>query len=448
MTSMRRAAADAIADNLRSAAFARAYTLTALTAAFLTTAVHNVNGIVTLAAIVAGLAAVGTAILFVRRDELSLIGFAPTSLALLIVWALASVAWSLDGAQARTIAAWLSLAGWAVVAITIAHVRDTLQIARAMGDVLRWILTASLAVEVLSGIVFDVPFPTIGVEGLIAFGGPVQGLFASRNLLGFVAVLALIAFVIEWRARAVERHIAVYSIALAALLVVLSGSPTALVLVVMLLLAELALAFARRTPRERRRRANIVIASLSTAGFVAALLLHRQIIDFFAARSGFAARADLWSAVISWVRHRPINGWGLFGTWEGEPFPTNIINLSLDVPNASALDTYLDVLLQLGWVGLLLFCAFCAIALVRAWLAAADRRSVVYAWLPLTLVALLVESVFESYTFSDLGWMLLVLCAVRAGRERSWRTRMDPTAPIPPAVGGPAAPQDRRGSAR
>ncbi len=446
MTSMRRAAAAAIADLLRSAAFARAFTLTALSAAFLTPAIHSVNGIVTLSSIVAGLAAVGIAILLLRRDELSFVGFAPTSLALFVLWALASLAWTLDGAQGRTIAAWLSLAGWAVVAITIAHVRDTLQIARAMGDVLRWLLTVSLVVEILSGIILDVPFPTLGVEGLISFGGPVQGLFGSRNLLGFVAVLALITFVVEWRARAVPRHVAVYSLAIASVLVVLSGSPTALVLVVMLLFAELALAIARRTPRDRRRRVDIAVASLTAFGFVAALAMHRPIIDFFSARSGFASRAELWSETISWVRHRPINGWGLFGTWEDQPFPTNIINNTLGVPNASALNAYLDVVLQLGWVGLLLFAAFSTIALARAWLAAADRRSVVYAWLPLTLVALLVESAFESYTFSDLGWMLLVVCAVRAGRERSWRTRIDPTAPIPPPSAAPASPQDRRGS--
>ena len=56
MTSARGAALTALADLLRSAAFARAYTLTALAAAFLTTAVHSVNGPVTLATIVAGLA--------------------------------------------------------------------------------------------------------------------------------------------------------------------------------------------------------------------------------------------------------------------------------------------------------------------------------------------------------------------------------------------------------
>jgi hypothetical protein len=92
------------------------------------------------------------------------------------------------------------------------------------------------------------------------------------------------------------------------------------------------------------------------------------------------------------------------------------------------------VLLQAGWAGLLLFLAFTGVALVRAWLDASQRRSVVYAWTPLILVALLVDSLFESFTLSGFGWFLLVLCAVRAGQSRSWRERMDP--PMPPGRSG------------
>jgi len=441
---MRRAARSALADLLRSAPFARAYTLAALTLGFLAGSIQRVNGLVTVTTIIGGLAVIGIAILAARRDELSLIGFAPTSLFLFLVWSIVSLAWALDGAYARTMAAWLALVGWAAIAVTIAHVRDTLQVARAVGDVLRWLLAASLAIEVFSGIIFDAPLEALGVKGLIAYGGPIQGLFGSRNMLGFVAVLALITFVIEWRARAVARRVAVYSLILAGLLVVLSGSPTALVTIVVVVVAELALSYARRTPHARRRGVDAVIGGATLVGIALTLVMHRQIAAFFASRSGFGTRTQLWQETIEWIGRRPVTGWSLFGTWHNEPFPTNVINLALSSPNFSGLNAYLDVLLQLGWVGLLLFALLGGVALVRAWLAAADRRSVVHAWLPLTLVALLVTSVFESYALTGIGWMLLVMCAVRAGRERSWRLSIDPRAPEPP----PARPQGGNRSAR
>jgi exopolysaccharide production protein ExoQ len=40
---------------------------------------------------------------------------------------------------------------------------------------------------------------------------------------------------------------------------------------------------------------------------------------------------------------------------------------------------------------------------------------------------------FESFTLFGFGWLLLVLCAVRAGQSRSWRERIDVRA------GGPGA---------
>ena len=64
----------------------------------------------------------------------------------------------------------------------------------------------------------------------------------------------------------------------------------------------------------------------------------------------------------------------------------------------------------------MLFVALAGIALVRSWLDASERRSVIYAWTPLILVALLIDSMFESFTLSGIGWLLLVLCAVRAGQ--------------------------------
>ena len=95
----------------------------------------------------------------------------------------------------------------------------------------------------------------------------------------------------------------------------------------------------------------------------------------------------------------------------------------------------------MGWVGLLLFAAMAGIALVRSWLVASERRSVLYAWTPLILIALLVDSMFESFTLSGFGWMMLALCVVMAGQSRSWRETMDAADDtLPPAWSGEGLP--------
>ena len=127
---------------------------------------------------------------------------------------------------------------------------------------------------------------------------------------------------------------------------------------------------------------------------------------------------------MTFLRFRPVQGWGWFGPWNPREFPFNAINFQLRATHATGLNAYFDVLLQVGWVGLVLFVVMAGIALVRSWLDASERRSVIYAWTPLILVALLVDSMFESFTLSGIGWLLLVILAVRAGHSRSWRERM------------------------
>ena len=142
------------------------------------------------------------------------------------------------------------------------------------------------------------------------------------------------------------------------------------------------------------------------------------------------------------MRFRPDPGLGLVRSVEPARVPVQRDQLpACGTSHATGLNAYFDVLLQLGWVGLVLFVVFAGIALVRSWLDASERRSVIYAWTPLILVALLVDSMFESFTLSGIGWLLLVLCAVRAGKSRSWRERMD-------GSGADAGPAARSGSAQ
>lgn len=417
---------------LSSAEFAQAYTLTALTATFAGFAIQRLTSGATLATIIALLAVIGLGVLYVRRIELTVLRLAPSSLVAFLILALLSVLWSTDGAD--TANGWIALFGYAVIAITIGHVRDTLQTVRAIGDTLRLLLSVSLAVELLSGVFFDMPFSFLGIQGNLADGGPIQGIFGTRNMLGFVAVIALITFVIEWRSRSVTRGVGVASIALAAMLALLSSSPSVVVLAAGVGVATVALSIVRHAPAERRGLAQWALGALVAIGGLAAFGLRHQIIRVLDAGSDFSTRADLWNQLLEFIAERPVLGWGWFGTWPADEFPFVYVNILLEDTHRSALNAYFDVLLQLGWVGLILFLVLGGVALVRSWLVASVRRSVVYAWTPLVLVTLAVESMFESFTLTGVGWVLLVLCALRAGQTRSWREDLDAahTGTMPP----------------
>lgn len=419
---------------LASVELARAFTLTTLLAVFGSFAITAVAGRVAFTAIIVVLCALGAAILVARRDELSILRLAPTTLVAFLLLALVSTVWSTHPTQ--TLRGWAALAGFAVLAVVVGHIRDTLQTVRALGDALRILLGVSLGVEILSGILLDMPFPFLGVEGLLAEGGPIQGLFGSRNMLGFVAVVAVITFAIEWRSKSLRPAVAIPSIVLGCFLALMSASPTVLVLAVAVGLAALALDLVRHTSPERRPAVQSILGAVVAFALVVAFILRHRIIALLDAGSDFSTRADLWNVLLDYWALRPAQGWGWFGPWAPGDYPFNAINYLAADSHRTALNAYFDTLLQVGAVGLALFALLGGIALVRSWLVAGTRRSIVYAWTPLVLVTLAVESMFESFSLVESGWFLLVLCALRAGQSRSWREDIDAAQ----GDGGPALP--------
>ncbi|WP_295034235.1 O-antigen ligase family protein [uncultured Microbacterium sp.] len=412
-----------LARLLASVEMARAYTTCALLAVFGSFAIGAFTSSATRNTIIAVLCVIGVGILWVRRDELSPLRIAPSTLLAFLAWTLASAVWST--ASAATLKAWAALAGYAVIAIVVGHIRDTLQTVRALGDALRILLAASLIAEVMSGILLDMPFRFLGIQGELAQGGPIQGLFGTRNMLGLIAVIAVITFVVEWRSQSLSASVAVPSVVVAGFLALFSASPTVLVLAAVVGIAAVALVMVRQAPPAKRRPLQWSIGGVVLAALIAVAVFRQRIVVLLDAGSDFNTRVELWTTLLGYAQQRPAQGWGWFGLWSDDLYPFNSINYFTNDHHGSALNAFLDTLLQVGGGGLLLFCLLGGLALVRSWLVASVRRSVVYAWAPLVLVALAMDSVFESFTLVGPGWFLLVLCALRAGQSRSWRENID-----------------------
>ncbi|MGW9629808.1 O-antigen ligase family protein [Agromyces sp. NPDC055520] len=402
-----------------SARFAQALTLLAVGLAFSTQAVRSIIGTPGLLAALAGLVVLCAASLVARWRAVEWYGILPLTILVFIGWCAASVLWS-------NLPAFVSLArlgylvAFAFIGIYIALMRDTIQIVRAFGDVMRGLLGVSIALEVASGIILDVPIRVLGIQGDIAALGPIQGIFGSRNMLGFVALIALLTFLVEWRMKIVRRTRAILSLTLAGLCLVLSGSPTTWFALGAALVALLALYGLRRASAPTRWRWQIALLVTGLLAVIAGWILRIRIIELLDARSEFDVRLDVWRELSRYLNLNPLQGWGWVGPWPDAP-PYTWIELATGRPHGSALNAYVDVYFQVGVIGALLFIALLGVALVRAWLLASTRRSVVYVWPALMLVTIAVTSFAESFALVEGGWMLLVVCAVKAARDMSWR---------------------------
>ncbi|QTX05265.1 O-antigen ligase family protein [Agromyces archimandritae] len=414
-----RSTAKALADFIGSARMAQALSLAIIGTGFGTHLIRSLLGWPGLIAIIAGLLVLSALSLVARWRAVEWYGILPISILVFVGWAAASVIWSDHSLSTLVRVGYLFAFGF--LGVYIALMRDTIQIVRAFGDVMRLLLGLSLALEVFSGILIDLPIDFLGIEGNIAALGPIQGVFGSRNFLGFVALIALISFMIEWRTRSVQRGRTVLSTVLAAAAIILSGSPTTWIAFAAAGLATAALYGLRKAAPATRWSWQLGILAAAVVAIVAGWLLRVRIIGLLDARGEFDVRLDLWREMNRYLAQNPLEGWGWVGFWPKATDPYVWLQLGTGRQHGSGLSAWVDVYFQLGIIGLLAFIALVGLAFARSWLLASVRRSVVYVWPALMLVVLIVWSFAESFAIVEGGWMLLVVCAVKAARDMSWR---------------------------
>lgn len=419
----------AVAQLLGSARFAAALTLCILGTAFSTHLLRATMGWAGLLAILIALVALATLSLLSRRESIDWYGLPPITILVFLGWAILSVFWSTTPVVSGGRVLYLLL--FTALAVYLTLVRDTIQLVRALGDVLRLLLGLSLALEVLSGLLLDLPIAFLDIQGNIASLGPLQGVFGSRNQLGLIALIALITFAVEFMTRSVPRMQGVFSIVLATLCILLSGSPVTIGAFFVVGLAALALAGIRRVPAATRMYWQLgLLAAVAVAGALL-WMLRSGILNVLNAGSEFEVRTALWREIQRYSQLNSLEGWGWVGAWTPSEPPYLWLNLATRGTQSSALSAFFDVYFQLGLVGLISFTTLLGFAVVRSWLLASEKRSSVYVWPALIVLALAVTSLAESTVLVEYGWMLLIVCAIKASQAMSWRDALRRHEPEP-----------------
>ncbi|HEX4443424.1 MAG TPA: O-antigen ligase family protein [Galbitalea sp.] len=416
---------------LASPRLSAALATTSIGTAVLSFAIRQTIGWAGLIGVLAGLLALTMASLSAQRKELEWRGLLPLSLLVFVGWAGVSLFWSQY--QWATLAALLYLATFTMIGIYIALARDTIQIVRAFGDVLRVVLGVSLGLEVFSGLLIDTPIRFLDISGDIGDFGPIQGLLGTRNQLGLLAVMALVTFGTELLTHTVSRATTAFSLVGAAIALILTRAPLAYGALVITAVAAAVIYGLRRAPATVRPYLQVATLVL-TAGFAGIGWANRGVIvHLFNAGGDLTYRLNIWQHVFALVPQFPLQGWGWIGIWRDNIVPFLELSGATGRTTASSLNAYLDVWFQLGLVGFLIFLGFLGLTFTRSWLLASRRRNVVFAWPALTLVVLLIGALAESSILIEFGWLTLVVCSVKASRELSWRRAFrdeDETMPV------------------
>lgn len=351
--------------------------------------------------------------------------------------ALVSVAWSQW--RGPTIITWVLLAAVTVNGLFLAHVLTWHEIVRALSSAFKWILGLSLAIELWVSLVLHGPllpnFLTLPdgkidpqwywVRDNLFDGGRIQGIVGNANLLAIISLFALITFGVLFAARARWRTTLALWMLLAAYFLLRTASATALVCaaaVALVLVVALAMRRAR-TPGARTRIYVVAIGGTAIAG-LGVWLLREPLLGLLGRSADLTGRSDkIWTKVLQRAGEHPVFGNGFSSPWipEDPAFDEWITDHGITVFHAH--NMWLDVLLQLGVVGVILMAVAYGTLLWRSWFFAVDRPR----WdldgerpfSPLTLlpnlftVVLLVQGFSESTPIMLWGWLLLVLLSFK-----------------------------------
>ena len=246
------------------------------------------------------------------------------------------------------------------------------------------ILAWALAFAVIASFFAAVLFPSLGIMAKLD-GGAWRGIFAHKNELGRTMGIALIVFIcLLWESRQ-NRPTYLIFFSLSVALLVLSRSMTSIIVTVL----TLSVGFYRRS-RLRPYQSVAFLAISLLVGFVATVYLQSRMDSIFAMigrDSNLTGRIPLWRLSIAAMLHRPLLGAGWDAFWPG-PEGDTIRNLvRWVVPHAH--NGFLEISLNIGVIGLLIFMLFNFDCFRRALRYANDESKTFRLW-PL---------LFYSYTF-------------------------------------------------
>jgi len=320
-----------------------------------------------------------------------------TMLSLMIFWVFASASWSLDPGttQRRALAAaFTTLFGFYFAA-------------SFDGKRMAEILATTFLLLALLGLAVAIGYPKMGVQHDIN-AGDWRGLWYEKNQMGAMMVYGALAAMAAILAGSKHRKRMVFTILLCAAMIVMSKSKTSLVALMIGLLGSFLFAAMRRGPATA-----VVVVWLGVtvvgAGVIVLWLAPELVFHALGKDPSLTGRTDIWAALLRQSAKAPMTGYGYAVFWTLDSAPANWIRKETGWLVPTAHNGWLDILAQLGWVGV----GLCALALGGALLVGLFRfqRLRDGYWATLFLVIFLMTTFSESFILERNGVVWALACA-------------------------------------
>jgi O-antigen ligase len=300
---------------------------------------------------------------------------------------------------------------------------------RIFSNVVRVILTASLLFEFVAAAIVRGPIAPIfkNYEGdtppasayywtraHLFDGDRIQGIVGNSNILAFIAMIGLVVFAIDYAVSTTPKWLSASSFALAAAMLLLSKSAGVAFAVAAIAVAATVALIVEGKDRDLRHRIYRWVWACAGVVSIVVLINRAEVFTFFGKTPDMTGRSTIWKLVLGLIAERPIQGWGWISHWMPGVKPFEGLVVINKVPYYQAHNAYLDMWLQLGGIGLLLLLILVAMTFVKLWRLGVRHTNPLYLWPMLVFFGLLAQNLTESRMLLEIGWVLLVLMAVKA----------------------------------
>jgi exopolysaccharide production protein ExoQ len=244
-----------------------------------------------------------------------------------------------------------------------------------------------------------------------------HGLFPQKNQFGELLALAVLCVLANLKRMWSSYFVGALCLVTLLLAILASDSRTALVISGLLVFLYFSLKATRWSPRTAR---TLGVASL-LAGVAAAGVVYisaGQIAEAMGRETDLTGRAAVWSECFKSIVERPVLGYGIAGFWGVSP-EAERVQTAVGWHAPTAHNTYIDICLQTGWVGLTLFCWLVVAGCFNAFSYTRAQKTSESTWPLLCIVFVVYHGCTESdMSQNSIYWMMLIAASVHASLAR------------------------------
>ena len=227
------------------------------------------------------------------------------------------------------------------------YLYDTL----GLSGLAKLVARTSVVLGILSIVVF-IAAPSIGRDQQLSYSTALRGVFSGKNSAGELMVLGICSAMYLGSRPGNSKLVAILSSLFMFIVILLTRSATSLLIAAMLIGIG-GLTWTRNWRVHLVMGFGIVVIVVSLATYAVVDL--DGLFGLVGRDSSLTGRLPLWQEVVKAIAKRPLLGYGYSGFWVAESRDIQYLWLRVGWPAPSAHDGYLDIVLQIGFVGLAMY---------------------------------------------------------------------------------------------